>query len=52
METIQSVKTKYDLVLLSFDPKINRGPSQVEVNTFVKSHYCMPKVNGAMVRKR
>ena len=52
VETIQSVKTKYDLVLRSFDPKINRGPSQVEVNTFVKYHYCKPKVNGAVVRKR
>ena len=39
-------------VLWSFDPKINRGPSQVEVTTFVKYHYCMPKVNGAGVRKR
>ena len=52
MEKIQSVETKYDLVLWSFDPKINRGPSQVEVNTFVKYHYYMPKVNGAVVRKR
>ena len=26
-----------------FKVKINRGHSQVEVNTFVKYHYCMPK---------
>ena len=52
VETIQSLKTKFDLVLWSCDPKTNRGPSQVEVNTFVKYHYCMPKVNGAVVRKR
>ena len=52
VETIQSLKTKYNLVLWSFDPKINRGPSQVEVNTFVKYHYCMPKVNEAVVWKR
>ena len=41
VETMQSLKTKYDLALCSFDPKINRGPSQVEVNTFVKYHYCV-----------
>ena len=52
VETIQSLKTKYDLVLWSFDPKINRGPSQVKVYISVKYHYCMPKLNGAVVRKR
>ena len=48
-------KFKDQNMTLSFDPlipKINRGPSQVEVNTFVNYHYCMPKVNGAVVRKR
>ena len=51
VETIQSLKTKYDLVLWSFDSKINRGPFQVEVYISVKYHYCMPKLNGAVVRK-
>ena len=32
METIQSLKTKYDLVLWSFDPKINRGQYIWEVS--------------------
>ena len=28
---------------LTFLPQIDRGPSHVIVNTYVKYHYCMPK---------
>ena len=53
METINSLKTTYVLVLWSFDPKIDRGPSHVKVNTSVKyHHYCMPKGTGAVLGKR
>ena len=38
-------------VLWSFDPKINSGPSQVEVNTFVKYHHCIINGRGVILQK-
>ena len=52
VKMVKSLKSEFDLDLWPIDPKINRSPSQVMVNTSVKYHYCMLKINGVMVWKR
>ena len=39
---VTSLKSEFELDLRTIDPKIDRGPSQVMINTPVKYH-CMPK---------
>ena len=34
------------------DPKINRGPPRVPVNTCVKYHHCLPQENRVIVQKK
>ena len=40
LRRVKSSKSKYDLDLLPIDLKIDRGPSRVMVNTYVKYHHC------------
>ena len=54
---VQSWNARFDLDLWPiwpwhFEPKINRGPFRVKVNTCVKYHHCMANVKGVIVRKR
>ena len=37
---------------LTYWPQFEKGPSDVMVNTSVKYHYCMPKINGFIMWKR
>ena len=50
-ETVQSFKSEFDLDLWPIDPKINRGPPWVMINSCLKYHHCMSKGNGVIVRK-
>ena len=44
-------KFKVKIWPLTFWPKINRGPSRVKVNIYVKYHHCMPNGRGVIVQK-
>ena len=56
METVQSLESKFDLELWPLDPKINRSPLQVVINTFEVSllyvkwkwSYCAETVKNLM----
>ena len=48
-ETVK--KFKVQLWSLTFWPKINRGPSQVKVNIYVKYHHYMSNGRGVIVQK-
>ena len=49
---VKTSKFKHGLELWTIDPKINRSPFRVMANTYVKYHYCVPKGNGVIMRKR
>ena len=45
-----SFKSEFDLDLWPVDPKMNRDPPCVMVNSCVKYHYCRSKGNGVIVQ--
>ena len=53
METVQSLKSEFDLDLKPFDLKSKRSsPWVMIINWCVKYHYCRSKGDGVIVRKR